>query len=237
MAILGLEHTNWTTPSTKKTAPGLALAPQAATGLARPTTMANGVQYTPTNPASDLRSQTLSVAPTANREDLAKQYISNWDTAERPYFQKDVNTVVRNGAAKGQLNSGQLRTSLGDLALNEATQRQAAESNFLTQALDNSINDAYRNVGIAQQQQQYQTGLQNQTFSQALQQYLAGASGNPSSAEFTAANLAGSNAANGLSGLAGLLQSFGYGTPTPAAAPVPVPTGTPIYNTGTGVYG
>lgn len=141
-----------------------------ATAIKKPTPLAAipGVQGTPTNPANDLRGQTLSVAPTADRKSLATDYLNTWDAATAPQFQADLGKATSNSAALGQLGSGGLRTSLGDLTYNRDLQRNAQAKNFYTDAENGSINDAYQNVGIAQQQQQYQTALQNQTFNQDL---------------------------------------------------------------------
>lgn len=133
-----------------------------------PLTAIPGVQGTPTDPANDLRGQTLGVAPTADRKALATDYLNTWDQSTAPQFQADLNTATSNKAATGQLGSGGLRTSLGDLTYNRDLQRNAQAKNFYNDALSGSINDAYQNVGIAQQQQQYQTALQNQTYNQNL---------------------------------------------------------------------
>lgn len=197
-----------------------------------------GVALSATNPSADLRGQTIGVGPTANREQLASSYLKNYDAATEPYFKRDVRQATSNAAANGQLRSGQLRTSLGDLALNRDIQRDAAGQNFLTNALQGSIDDAYKNVGIAQQQQAFQTGLQGQAFNQALQQFLAGSSGNPSDAQFLAAQQAGNSASAGSAALQAYLQSLGRGgtstMPPISDLPAGVLANDPVYQ---GVYG
>lgn len=140
-------------------------APQPAP---QPVSSIPGVQTTQINPADDLRSKQISVAPTANRMDIANTYLKNWNASTAPQFQADVNTAVSNKAATGQLGSGGLRTSLGDLSYNRDIQRNAQASNFYNSALEGSIGDAYKNVEQANQQQAYQTGAQNQAFNQNL---------------------------------------------------------------------
>jgi hypothetical protein len=130
----------------------------------------NAAQTTQTDPNNDLRSKTISIAPTANRMDLAGSYLKNWDASTAPQFQADINKATSNAAANGQLGSGGLRTSLGNLAYNRDLQRNTQASNFYNDALQGSIGDAQFNVGQANQQQAYQTGLQGQAFNQNLQQ-------------------------------------------------------------------
>lgn len=138
-------------------------APQAT-----PLSTIPGVQTTKTDPANDLRGQTIGIAPTANRLNIANSYLDNWNSSTQPQFQADLNSATSNAAATGKLGSGGLRTSLGDLTYNRDLQRNTQASNFYNDALNGSIADNQFNVGQANQQQQYQTGLQNQTFNQGL---------------------------------------------------------------------
>lgn len=227
--------------------------PTTPTAPKQPLSPSPGVSLTPTNPANDLRGQTIGVGPTANRVDLANQYIQNWNTQSEPQFQSDLRSATSNAAGMGQLGSGQLRSALGNVVQNRDTQRNTAESNFLTNALQGSIGDAYNNVGIAQQQQQYQTGLQNQTFNQALQQYQVGATGDPSSTQLGLSGIYANNAnqaGSSLTGLIGnttanqssqgllqqLLNQYGI---TPPGSSTTVPGQTPPYSSAipTGAYG
>lgn len=129
---------------------------------------ATGVSLTRTNPNNDLRGQTITPSIATDRTALANQYIQNWNAASKPAFDADVRDTINQGAALGQLGSGGLRTRVGNLVANRDAQRDIAQSNFLTDALNNSINDAYNNIGIAQQQQAYQTGLADTAFNQGL---------------------------------------------------------------------
>lgn len=164
-----------------------------------------GVSLTPTNPTNDLRGQTIGVGPTANRADLANTYIQNWDKADQPYFQRDQRAATSNAAGRGQLGSGQLRGALGDVVQQHDLQRQNAQSNFYTDALRGSIDDAYKNVGVAQQQQQFQTGLQNQTFGQDLTRYQVGAQNDPSQTQLALSGIYGQGASQAGSALSGMI--------------------------------
>lgn len=188
------------------------------------TTTSNGsVSLTPINPANDLRSQTIGVGPTANRYQIAQDQLKTYQQASDPYYQKSLRDATSQAAGAGQLGSGQLRTSLGDLALNRDLELGAQGQNFLQNALTGSIGDAYQNVNIAQQQQQRQDQAQQQAFNQqatatgmddalqtsaqnrALQQLLAGESGNPSDTQLILSQLYGNNAAQAGSALSNLI--------------------------------
>lgn len=225
---------------------GTTLAPPTApTPYTNPTSP--GVSLTPTNPQSDLRGQTIGVGPTADRMGIANTYAKNWSDMTAPQYQADLRSATSQAAGAGQLGSGQLRTSLGDLAYNRGVQQSGQEGNFLNTALQGTIGDAYQNAGIAQQQQQFQAGLQNQTFNQGLQSLLAGNSGNPSATQLALSGNYGQQAAAGQQGVGNIisgatqnnnnqayqqqiLNMIGRGQP---ATQTPSPVGTPIYNTST----
>lgn len=162
------------------------------------------VQLQGTDASNDLRGQTISRDPTQDREALANQYTDNWIKSSEPYYQRDLRQATTRGAAQGKLGSGELRTSLGDLAINRGVQADTMRSNFLTNALEGSINDQFRDVANAQQQQAYQTGLQNQTFNQDLQRFQAGGSGDLYNTQLDQAN----NAANRASGYSDSLSDL-----------------------------
>lgn len=104
----------------------------------------------------------------ADRYQIAQQELGTFNNATAPYYQRALRDATAQAASAGQLGSGQLRTSLGDLANQRNLQLQTAGQNFLQNALTGSIGDAYRNIGIAQQQQAQQLAAQNQTFGQGL---------------------------------------------------------------------
>lgn len=182
-----------------------------------------GVSLSPINPANDLRSQTIGVGPTADRYQIAQDQLKTYQQASDPLYQKTLRDATSQAAGAGQLGSGQLRTSLGDLALNRDLELGAQGQSFLQNALTGSIGDAYNNVGIAQQQQQRQDQAQQTAFGQAatqagmqdalqtsaqnrsLQQLLAGDAGNPSDTQLVLSQLFGNNAAQAGSALSGLI--------------------------------
>lgn len=213
-----------------------------------------GVSLTPTNPQSDLRGQTIGVGPTANRMGIANTYEQNWNNMTAPQYQADLRSATSQAAGAGQLGSGQLRTSLGDLAYNRGVQQSGQEGNFLNTALQGTIGDAYQNAGIAQQQQQFQAGLQNQTFNQGLQSLYAGNSGNPSATQLALSGNYGQQAAAGQQGVGNIIQGatqnnnnqnyqqqilnmIGRGQPAQQPAPIGTPTYAPSPNGGSGVGG
>lgn len=180
-------------PTPVSSIPGVAPTPNA------------GVSYQPINPTNDLRSQTIGVGQTADRNKIAQDQINTWNTSSEPQFQADLRDATSKAAGAGQLGSGQLRTSLGNLTYNRDVQRNAATSGYLSAAQTGSINDAYQNVGIAQQQQQRQDNAQNTSFSQGLQALTAGNAGNPAAEQLALSGTYGGQAAQGQAGLSSLI--------------------------------
>lgn len=237
------------TKNNPKTAP--TALPQAPTAPSAPTSFAPGVNLTATNPATDLRGQTISPGPMADRNKIAQTYETNWNNATAPQFQADLRNATSQAAGAGQLGSGQLRTSLGNLAYNRDVNRNAQESNFLNSALEGSIGDAYKNVAQANQQQAFQSGLQNQTFNQGLQSLAAGNSGNPADAQLALSNLYGGQANSGYAGIPNTLNSGSQAGQTNqqtqsiqdylntlgGGGANQLPVGRPIYNTSTNYGG
>lgn len=210
------------------------MAPKAPASPGTP--YAPGVNTYATNPQSDLRGQTIVPGQMADRNQIAQNQVNTWNASSQPQFQADLRSATSHAAGAGQLGSGQFRTSLGNLAYNRDLQRNSAQSNFLNNAQLGSIDDAYKNVGIAQQQQQFQTGLQGQTFNQGLQALQAGSTGNPAETQLALSGLysnTASNAANAASGLfsgnsandtsQGILQQLQalYKPAAPTTAPTP----------------
>jgi hypothetical protein len=204
-------------PTTPETSAIPAPPPQAT-----PVTSIAGVSSTPTVASHDLRGQTIQ-GPTVDRKALATDYLNTWDATSRPQFEADQRSVTSNAAATGRLGSGGFRTSLGDLTYNRDIQREGQAKNFYTDALNGSIDDAYKNVGIAQQQQGFQSGQQNQTFGQNLatqqlldyltnsqhtrdlQDYTVGSSGDPTSTYLGLSGLYGGQASQGANNVGSLI--------------------------------
>lgn len=187
-------------------------APQPLGSAATSTPYAPGVSTYATNPSNDLRGQTIVPGQMADRNQIAQNYVNTWNATTNPQYQADLRSATSQAAGAGQLGSGQLRTSLGNLAYNRDVQRQGQESNFLNNALSGSIQDAYNNIGIAQQQQQFQAGLQNQTFSQGLQALQAGQSGNPADTQLALSGIYSNNANNASNATSNLIGGTGANT-------------------------
>jgi hypothetical protein len=180
---------------------------------------------TPTTVDNTLTGQTIG-APTLNDPQTIAQ--SEWDAWERqtdPAYEASLRDANRSAAAGGALGSGELNTTTGTLAANRAlaldTERQQLMAGALTQGNEN----AYRNVGIAQQQQGFQNQQQQQAFSEAmqsqqlsdaeksqsfteaLQQELAGSSGSPADTQLALSQIFGGQASAAAAALAALMRT------------------------------
>lgn len=206
MAMLATTPPNPQTNQMTAPKPLATLAAPTATPQA-PTSFAPGVNLHSTNPQSDLRGQTITPGPMADRNQIAQTYENNWNNATAPQYQADLRSATSQAAGAGQLGSGQLRTSLGNLAYNRDVNRNAQEGNFLNSALQGSIGDAYNNIGIAQQQQGFQAGQQNQSFQQGLQALQSGQSGNPADTQLALSQMYGNQSGNAFGSIPGLLNS------------------------------
>lgn len=177
-----------------------------------------------TTPENALTGKTLSVGDTADRFKLAQDQWANFEKATAPQYQASLRDALRAGAAAGGLGSGQLRTSIGDLANQRALALDTQRNDLLNQALGGSIEDAYRNVGIAQQQQGFQNQQQQQAFQnelaglgmgenltqgafqRALQQLTAGGQGNPADIQMALSGIFGNQASAAGQSLADLIR-------------------------------
>lgn len=112
--------------------------------------------------------QTIQPGPQTDRVALAEHAFDTFARSSDPVYQKTLRDAEAAGAATGRLGSGQLRTSLGDAAANRQLQLDTARDQLITQATSDAINDQYRNIEIAQQQQGFQAGQQQTAYSQAL---------------------------------------------------------------------
>lgn len=93
-------------------------------------------------------------APQPSRLELANQSIETSAKATDPYYQKSLKDATSQAASVGQLGSGQLRTSLGDLSRNRALELDTLRSQAITSATNASIDDQFRarDQGLAQSQ-------------------------------------------------------------------------------------
>lgn len=118
----------------------------------------------PPNPTTSVEGgdllHTTLMGPTTDRFKLAGDQFDTFAKSTDPIYQKSLKDATGAAAATGRLGSGQLRTSYGDLAANRALQLDTERSSLLQQAINDSISDEYKNVAIAQQQQGFQAGQQ-----------------------------------------------------------------------------
>lgn len=156
-----------------------------------------GVQTTPTTPQTALTNSTISVGPTVDRFKIARDQLAASRAASEPQYEHDLRTANENAFGAGRGVSGMLRTDRGNI--NDARESTLAkqESDLLNGALTGTINDAYNNAGIAQQQQGFEAGQQQtafnqnyatqqlsdserqQLFNEAMQQFYAGNTSDP----------------------------------------------------------
>ena len=168
------------------------------TGANIPTTgSAYAPQTTAVTPENTLTNQQISVAPTADRFALAQQKMSDFVNQSNPAYQAALREATQRSAAAGGLGSGMLRTSYGNAELARENQMNTAQNQFLTNALEGTIGDAYKNADLATQQQGFQNTqqqdafrnqmlqqelanqMQQQGFNQAMQQLNSGSTGSP----------------------------------------------------------
>lgn len=202
-------------------------APETNTNGSPPVQPAPASQYataTPTDPDNDLRGQTITPGPALDRFAIAQSQLKTFNDKTQPYYESALRSANRQAAATGRLGSGQLRTSLGDLANQRNLQLETQGQEFLNGALEGSAADSQANLAalLAEQQfqsqqqgqafnqnvvgQQLQDALTNSAFGRALSLLGAGNANDPSSMQALLASLYGNqaNAANGaLSGLVG----------------------------------
>jgi hypothetical protein len=183
--------------------------PLAGSSTAAP--YANAATNTPGG-ATDYTNKTITPGAGVDRMALANQEFESSAKASDPYYQKTLRDATSAAGANGQLGSGMERTSLGDAANLRNTQLDALRSNLMNTATEGTIGDQYKNIGIAQQQQGFQSGQQNTAFNQATQQAQLeealrsgdfsraatmlgmGNAGNPSDTALTLANSYGNQA-------------------------------------------
>ena len=179
----------------------------------------------PTDPNNPLTSQTIDYGDLTNRFKVAQDELANWNKTSDPQFQADLRDAMRKAAAGGALGSGMLQTSLGDITANRELQRQGMGTSFLNNALTGSIQDAKDRTALAERQQGFQADQQRTAFGQgvteaqlnealtsgafqrALQQLVAGSSGNPADIQLALSQIFGNQAGTASDALGGLIQN------------------------------
>lgn len=132
-----------------------------------PSAYANVVPQTPGG-AGNYLGQTIQPGAGVDRIGLAQKA---WETSQAqsaPAYEASLRQAKQQAAGVGQLGSGQLRTQLGDLALQRGRDMDAERQRLMNEAITGSIADQYQNIGIAQQQQQFQAAQQTTDFQQQL---------------------------------------------------------------------
>lgn len=157
---------------------------------------APGVSLTPTTVDNALTNDTIAPGPMADRFKIAQDEWQNFVNATQPQYDAQIRSAEQNAFGAGRGVSGALRTSLGDLANQRSLALDTQKNAFLNNALSGSIEDAYRNIGIAQQQQGFQAGQQQTAFNQALQRLLAGSSGDPTQTALILSSIFGGQGSN-----------------------------------------
>lgn len=181
---------------------------------------------TTVNPSSDLRSQQITPGASLDRFALANQQYDTYASSTDPQYQAALRDAARAAAATGQLGSGMLRTSYGDLANTRAQSLQNERDTLFQNALQGSVQDAQTQFSDLLAEQGYQTAAQNQAFNQgvtgaslqdqltnsafqrALEQATYGSSGNPADMYLTLSQLTGQQSGAAGSALSNLLGSM-----------------------------
>lgn len=161
---------------------------------------------TNTDPNNALTTKTIG-APAQN--DPVQMALSAYNTFRQstdPQYQADLRDATRHAAATGTIGSGSLNTSLGNIANTRQNTLSTEEQGLLNGALGTQNENAYRNTGIAQQQQGFQQGQQDTAFNQALQQAMYGSQGDPSQLGLALSAIFGQQASQAGSNLGSLIS-------------------------------
>ena len=164
-------------------------------GIVPPTGPGGSSPFPQTNPNDPLTGRTIQRTPAQDRFAIAQQRFDDFVRSSEPQYQAALRQANRLGAAQGRLGSGSLRSDFGNLARDRGTLMRTMGNEFLRNALEGKIEDQFRDIGIAQQQQGFQNQQQqqafenelrrlgfsedmiNSAFGRALQQYQAGQMG------------------------------------------------------------
>lgn len=211
----------------------------AGDSFASPVPASSGPTLTPTDPNNPLTAQTITPGQTADRFAIAQQRFDQFAKSTEPAYQSALRQANRMGAASGRLGSGSLRTDFGNLANQRNLQLDTGRDQFLTNALEGSIGDAWQGIGLAERQQGFQNQQQQQAFAnelarlgfdenainsaygRALQTWMAGQQGGTgSNTAILGARDAAGQGQDALEALAGLIRAR-------SAAPTQTGTATP----------
>ena len=197
-----------TAPSVPQTTPQpVQPTPQTPSGAGQ------GVGLTPTDPNRSLTTQTIVPGQTADRFQVAQQRFDQFVAGTNPAYQATLRDANRMGAAQGRLGSGSLRTDFGNLANQRNQQMDLARQGFLGDALEGSIGDAWRSIGLAERQQGFQSGQQEDAWRRALEQYQVGSQNNPYGARMDASRQYGAGAQGAYGALGDYWRNIGQTPP------------------------
>jgi hypothetical protein len=143
----------------------------ATSGTSQPIPTTGGsasYSLTPTTPDNALSNSTITPGAGTDRFAIAQQQYNDWQAQTDPQFQAAERDRLRYAAANGAVGQGATATSINDIAAQREADMRTKRDTFLNDALTGSIEDAYRNIGIAQQQQGVQIGQQNTAFGQQV---------------------------------------------------------------------
>lgn len=211
---------------------GSVLPPDIGNASPGGSSFAPGVNLNPTTVDNALTNFTISPNNTVDRVKLAQDALHNTiQNVLDPAYQARERDLNRYNFGAGRGVSGEARTSQGDVASDYGRQVANLSNTLLNSATNGSIEDLYRNIGIAQQQQAFQAGQQGTAFNQSLQQLLAGSSGDPAQTALILASIFGgqgqnlgqalgnytaAQTANNNTQIPSWLYPYIYGSPTPS---------------------
>ncbi len=167
---------------------------------------AGTVNTSPLDPSNSLLNQVISPGALTNPVDLANAAWKTFQQQTNPQYQADLRDANRMAAAGGALGSGTLNTSLGDIANQRQNTLQSAQQQLMESALGQANQNAYQNVGIAQQQQGFQNQQQQEAVNNSLQELLAGNQNNPANMSLLLSSIFGNQAGQAGSSLGQLIS-------------------------------
>lgn len=141
----------------------------AGSGVVSPVQNNGGVGLSAINPDNSLINQTIAPNSNVDRVKLNQQSLqSTIDNILHPALDAASRDVAARSFGAGRGVSGMNRTAQGNLASDYGRQIADLTNQSNTNAVGGSIEDMYRNLGIAQQQQGFQAGQQQNAFGQSL---------------------------------------------------------------------
>lgn len=133
------------------------------------TTTSNGAStLTPVTPDTALTNYRISAGPQTDRFKIAQDRYDAARAASEGGYTADLREANEGAFGAGRGVSGMLRTRRGNIASDRQATLAKTQSDFLSDALEGSIGDAYRNIGIDERQQGFEKSQQDTAFGQGL---------------------------------------------------------------------